>query len=559
MTVLDHVFARLVELGVDHIFGVPGDFSLAIMDRLESTSTVDWVGTSGELGAAYAADGYARNRGYGALLTAFGVGELSAATGVAGATAEDVAVLHIVVGPATRAVNARSPLHHTFHDGDFDRFRRAAANLTETNFSVGLDAPTATIDRAFVALRSTKRPVYLLLPQDVAEIAAATPAPLSLPRVAPTAIKNASDLLSRFFTEVPDAVAVLGHLIWRRECGDVGTALARRGARIAELPNALGSAPRSEPTYVGVYNGKLSSPPVRDEVEGSHGRVLIGCVLSDTTTGGLSHRFEEESTLAVGRDAIVWRDQRVDLPFESACRLLLEYWPPRNERFESAAPGPSWRAPVEGDESVISLRAVWAALLPRLSPGTRLFVDTGSSFYGLLDSRIPEGIRVESATLWAAIGWSLPAGIGSAIAARSEHVVVVIGDGAFQQVASELALVCTMGLTPVIVIIDNGGYTVERAIRGEHARYNDVPAWDYVAFSRALGLGNSAASLVHVTTPEDLERAVRTLSDDTRAHVVVVQTDPLDVGGTLAQMSTVLRAKAGLASLSGTLVSTTNA
>ena len=207
----------------------------------------------------------------------------------------------------------------------------------------------------------------------------------------------------------------------------------------------------------------------------------------------------------------------------------------------------------------MSLGAVWDGILPQLSPGTRLFVDTGSSFYALLDSRIPEGIRVESATLWAAIGWSLPAAIGSAIASRSERVVVVIGDGAIQQVASELALVATMGLTPVIVIIDNGGYTVERAIRGEHARYNDIPAWDYVAFSRALGLGRSSASLVHVATPADLDRAMQAVSDDTRAHVVVVRTPPLDVNGTLALMSDALRAKAGLPSLGDILVGIGNA
>ncbi|MEZ2004341.1 thiamine pyrophosphate-binding protein, partial [Staphylococcus aureus] len=89
--------------GVDKIFGVPGDFNLAFLDDIISNPNVDWVGNTNELNASYAADGYARLNGLAALVTTFGVGELSAVNGIAGSYAERIPVIAITGAP-TRAV-----------------------------------------------------------------------------------------------------------------------------------------------------------------------------------------------------------------------------------------------------------------------------------------------------------------------------------------------------------------------------------------------------------------------------------------------------------------------
>ena len=77
-TVADHLVDRLAGLGVDRVFGVPGDYSLAMLDHVTHHPTVRWTGCTNELNAGYAADGYGRLRGVAALCTTFGVGELSA-------------------------------------------------------------------------------------------------------------------------------------------------------------------------------------------------------------------------------------------------------------------------------------------------------------------------------------------------------------------------------------------------------------------------------------------------------------------------------------------------
>lgn len=95
------------------------DFELALLDLVPQAGLV-WGGNANELIALYAADGYARTAGVGALITTFGPGELSAINGIAGAFTEFVPVIHIVGYPKTAAQRAKNLLHHTLGNGNFE-------------------------------------------------------------------------------------------------------------------------------------------------------------------------------------------------------------------------------------------------------------------------------------------------------------------------------------------------------------------------------------------------------------------------------------------------------
>lgn len=61
-TLAEYLFKRLHQLGVDSIFGLPGDYNLQLLDYV-APSRLRWVGSANELNAGYAADGYARIKG----------------------------------------------------------------------------------------------------------------------------------------------------------------------------------------------------------------------------------------------------------------------------------------------------------------------------------------------------------------------------------------------------------------------------------------------------------------------------------------------------------------
>ena len=95
MLVGQYIVQRLAQLGVKHIFGLPGDYNMQFLDMIEDEHKLKWVGCANELNASYAVDGYARSTGLpGALVTTFGVGELSALNGIAGAYTEKLPVIH---------------------------------------------------------------------------------------------------------------------------------------------------------------------------------------------------------------------------------------------------------------------------------------------------------------------------------------------------------------------------------------------------------------------------------------------------------------------------------
>jgi indolepyruvate decarboxylase len=69
MNIGNFLLMRLQQIGVEYIFGVPGDFNLQLLEQIKEVDGIEFIGTCNELNAAYAADGYARINGIGALLT----------------------------------------------------------------------------------------------------------------------------------------------------------------------------------------------------------------------------------------------------------------------------------------------------------------------------------------------------------------------------------------------------------------------------------------------------------------------------------------------------------
>lgn len=187
ISVGQYLARRLLELGGGHVFGLPGDFNLSLLDEMLGVDGIIWVGNTNELNAAYAADAYARtSRGIASLVTTYGVGELSAINGIAGSYAEDVPVVQITGMPTTTARAAGTLLHHSLVDGDYDHFFRAYREVTVAGAILRAADAALEIDRVLRAAIDDSKPVYLGVPMDVAT-APISSAPLSRPlRVSPS-------------------------------------------------------------------------------------------------------------------------------------------------------------------------------------------------------------------------------------------------------------------------------------------------------------------------------------------------------------------------------------
>lgn len=542
-TVADHLISRLRSVGVGEVFGVPGDFSMPFMDVLEARPDISWIGCASELGAAYAADGYARARGLGVLCTTFGVGELSAACATAGSVAEDVAVLHVVVTPPTAAWRSGAHVHHTFADGDLDRFGRVAAALGTPVFDVGVDDPCDAIDRAVHHWAGRRESVYVRVPQDVLS----TVAPESSAAVGVPTSQNddpdVDDLLAAYLATHPRATAVVGHLVLRRDLREAIDQLAQRNAPLATLPNGKGMVDETVSSYLGVYNGKLSDAGVQACVESTGGRVLVGCVLADTTTGGFSHDFPEESTLVIGRRSVTWGGRSLKAEIGVVVRRLAALWPTHPVPPSSKAPAALPTTVPVGD-GLLTVNSMWSSTAAIMPTHTRLFAETGTSYFGALDIAFPADTVFECAAVWAAIGHALPAAIGASIGDRTRRILAVVGDGAAQVTANELGLLHRYRSNAIFIVVDNGGYTIERVIRGARASYNDVSSWDWPMVARTIGGGSTVTTSAVSTVLEYAIALEAAFSDPDRAHVIVARTSPMDAPPTLAAVASAIRARA---------------
>ncbi len=168
-TVIQHVLGRLKDIGIDDIFGVAGDFAFPVQDAIVGYPGINWLGCCNELNAAYAADGYARLRGLGALSTTYGPGELGAIGAIGGAYAENVPIFHLTGMPTRTAQHKRQLVHHTLGNGEFDFFAKMAGPVVCARAIITPQNAVYETERLIAAALYHRRPVYMAIPTDVAD------------------------------------------------------------------------------------------------------------------------------------------------------------------------------------------------------------------------------------------------------------------------------------------------------------------------------------------------------------------------------------------------------
>ena len=167
-TVIEYVLGRLKDIGVNHIFGVRGDYAFVVEDAIVNCKGIEWVGCCNELNAGYAADGYARIHGVGAVSITSGVGELSVMNAIAGAYAEHLPVFHLV---GTRSISVQSDhllVRHTLGNGEFDLFRKMAEPTVCASAIMTPQNVAFEMERLISEAMYHRRPVYLAFPSDLA-------------------------------------------------------------------------------------------------------------------------------------------------------------------------------------------------------------------------------------------------------------------------------------------------------------------------------------------------------------------------------------------------------
>ncbi|KAH0368663.1 pyruvate decarboxylase, partial [Aureobasidium melanogenum] len=508
ITLADYVFARLHQLGIRSIFGVPGDYNLRLLDFVEPAG-LHWVGNCNELNSAYAADAYARIHGVSALITTFGVGELSAVNGIAGAYAEKAPIISIVGTPARATQEARTNAHHTFADGDFDRFAAMHKHVTiaQTNLLDPRTAPQqfdVTVQQALIH----SRPVYIQLPADMVDVkvsVAGLKSKISLP---PTLHgDNESNVSSRILDLMHSAKKPLIFVDGESRCLDILDEINElvKATRwpVWTSPFGKGLVDEHLESFQGIYNADLGSESAKTYFESADLALVFGPHYSSTNTGLFSSIPKQAISVSFSeRHVKIGSEITRDVSNKKLVAMLLEQLDHSKISKPEGLSKPSKVTPSIESSGSLTQKDFYRVINPILKPGDIVMGETGTASHGTRDLVLPSGSYYFTAVTWLSIGYMLPAALGASLAQRDsenwrkrsgstdtsgDRVVLFIGDGSLQMTVQEISTMIREKLNIIIVVINNDGYTIERVIHGRKQTYNDIASWRYLQALNMFG------------------------------------------------------------------------
>ncbi|EGG06839.1 uncharacterized protein MELLADRAFT_86255 [Melampsora larici-populina 98AG31] len=499
-TIGAYILIRLAQLGIKQVHGVPGDFNLRFLDLIEDHPDLDWVGCCNELNASYAADGYARvsKAGIGCLVTTYGVGELSALNGVAGAYAEQVPILHIAGIPSSKMQENKAIVHHSLGDSNFDTYAKISDFVTcaSSALKTPKDAPDE-IDRLLKAALTECRPVYLSLPPNLVDA-----------KIPASNLKI--DLRQKVHEElqlqinpklVPEVLAQISELYLKakkpmilldRGCDafKVSTEVIKLAESI-QIPvyttlmakTAIGV---HHPLFGGLYKGGSSDIHIKEYVESSDMVIWIGTVASDRNTSSVSFNFKASEKIELHASHTVVRAKEYpSIGFRTLLPLLtqrLSSLPHKQKRQIRDSNPPAKIAKQVSMNEMITQAEFWPLWAENFfEPNDIVIGESGTASFALQDVDFPDGAQLVCQMLWASIGWSTGACLGMAQAAQEQgkRTILFIGDGSLQVSVQEISTMIRAGVKPIIVVINNDGYVIERFIHGMERKYNDIQPWKW--------------------------------------------------------------------------------
>lgn len=513
-TVASHLARRFAELGVETGFGIVGDFALRLFGALHDEGFPVLV-TGDEQGAAFAADAYARLRGFGVVAVTYGAGGLKVANATANAWAEQVPLLVLSGGPGLAERRGDAMLHHRVKD--FGTQERVFAELTCAQAVLTSPHSAADeIDRVIRTMLEQQRPGYLEVPRDLAGIAIEGPHPDSpgiapeLPPCDPVALGHAVDEIVAELAAARRAAIHAGAFVARRRLQpallDLATAA---GIPVATSSLGRGVFPERHDLGLGLYLGALSPEPVVRAVEDADVILSLGVLQTDLTLGGFTASLDHERlVLASDTEVTVGYRTYREVPLHALLPALAAAVRDRGIAVEhDRVPHVP---PFARDGGTLTVEAVVAALEARLDDRHGVLLDPGESLFASADMRVPAWSL--GSAYYATMGYALPAALGAGRADPGRRPVAVLGDGSLAMTGLELASAAFHGVAPIVVVIDNAGYGTQRPMLD--GPFNDIAPIASERLADLIGRGTGRA----VSTAAEL--------DDALADAIAKDTEP---------------------------------
>lgn len=536
-TVADYLLTRLKQLGVEHVFQIPGDYVRHFTQALEHFEGIETIGTVNELEASYAADAYARTRGLAAVSFQFGVSTFSGLNGIAGAFVErsPIVVISATPGADARKITEMYEVLYHHSTGDLDADQRVLAQVTVRAITLSTNVGAAeAIDELLVDALTHRRPVYIACYSEVwGQPCPRPPANVLAPRVKPSPPAALADAVAQAWSLLSAAKRPLifaGAELLRFGLSDLLRQLIDASGFLYTT-TSLGKTVLDEggPKFIGTYSDAASIPAVRELVMTSDCVLALGTIITDDYLAFIEKKYAQMA-LATTAGVRVGYFEYPDVTMKDFMTALIE-------RFRGAAgypqatvapPPPVWPEPWASNDDPDYRDKPELITYNRFFQHTTKFLadnellrdivmtyGVSSSLYVATNMEgLAKGAFIGSAT-WQCIGFETGAALGAQLGS-GKRAITVAGDGGFMMVCQALSTLARNRLNAVIFVMSNQVYAIEQVYvdmsafepgpQHEFDAFDILPKWDYVALARAFG-----AEGMRVETIAELKAALRRL------------------------------------------------
>lgn len=530
----EYLLTKLKSFGIEHIFGIPGDYVVQFFDMIEQSS-LQHIGTTREETAGFAADAYARTNGMGAACVTYGVGGLSMINAVTAAYVEKSPLVVISGSPGIKERTEGALLHHMGRD--FFTQQRIYEQITVA--SALLDDPFTAfreIDRVLDTVNWHKRPGYIELPRDMVSVEGAVYNPPSVgerqsdSETLDAALVNAVE----FINQSENPIILAGAELHRYGFQEKLLRLAEE-KHIPVVTTLLGKSvmPEAHPLYLGIYSGAMGRIEITTLVETSDCLIILGAFMTDVNLGIYTANLARNRCVYATSDKItICYSTYEDIMFgdliDGLCSPQLRKRPEVDLEWVLEVSDPF----VMESDQALTVKRLFQQVNDFLCDDMTVIPDIGDSLWGASDLRLPKQTDFISLAYYTSMGFAIPAAIGAQLGKPGSRPLVIVGDGAFQMTGTELSTTIRYGLNPIILVLNNYGYGTIRPL-GEGS-FNDIENWCYTSMPELLGAGRAFA----VRTEGEFDTAMKAALAETQHFVLIeAKLDKSDMSPALFQLA----------------------
>ncbi|MFN3477252.1 MAG: thiamine pyrophosphate-dependent enzyme, partial [Candidatus Methylomirabilales bacterium] len=357
-----------------------------------------------------------------------------------------------------------------------------------TGCAIALNDPSSAleeIERTFETILRTKRPGYLEVPRDVADAKGRGVSKIKsvLPAKDPAALKEAMQEVIFRLNRSQRPVVYAGVEVVRFDLREKLIALVEKlNLPLATSIEGKAVFPEDHPNFVGIYMGRAGSELAREYVEGSDCLLMVGAFLTDVNTGLFTAKVDRPNVISASSEEIAVSYHRYpDVNLVDFIEYLLASDEVKRREFVKLERPEIPRPPSPGR---LRTADVIEELNAFVVPGRYIVVsDVGDCLYASIDLRTDHFL---GPGYYNSMGFGVPAAVAAQLAVPDRRAIALVGDGGFQMTGMELSTAKKLGLNPIVILWNNGGYATMRAIAGRKP-YFDLHPWDYVGIAKALG------------------------------------------------------------------------